>query len=106
MPFKAPIVNAKDLSAAVGAALKAVPKDVVAGPKIVIRPEIIGLILRERIELNEALATATTIAKGVTVAIRGNEALKGLKVSEPGLIVTRKGILAGFFPTDIPTFEF
>ncbi|HEU0119985.1 MAG TPA: hypothetical protein VFQ91_05620 [Bryobacteraceae bacterium] len=106
MAFKAPSIGSKDLSTAVAAALKALPKELAAGPKVVIRPEIIGIILRERLELKEALDTAAVLAKGIGTAARGNEALKGLKISEPGLLVTKKGILAGFFPTDGPTFEF
>lgn len=105
MPFKAPSIGSKDLNAAVAAAVKTVPKELVAGPRTVIRPEIIGIILRQNLELAEALKTATAISKSVATAVRGNEALKGLKVSEPGLIVTKGGILAGFFPMDAPTFE-
>lgn len=106
MPFKAPSIAPKDLSAAVAAAMKTLPRDTAAGPKIIIRPEIIGLILRDPIDFKSALDTAAIVAKGVTAAARGNEALKGLKVSEPGLLVTKKGVLAGFFPTEGPTFEF
>jgi len=106
MPFKAPSIGSRDLSAAVTAALKNLPKELVAGPKVVIRPEIIGIILRENLALKEALDAATIVSKGVATAARGNEALKGLKISEPGLLVTKKGILAGFFPTDGPMFEF
>jgi len=105
MAFKAPSVGSKDLSAAVAAAVKALPKDIVAGPKVIIRPEIIGLIIRDQLDLKAALSTANTLAKGVAAAARGNEALAGLKVSEPGLLITNKGILAGFFPNPGPTFE-
>ncbi|MBI2689104.1 MAG: hypothetical protein HYX27_22600 [Acidobacteria bacterium] len=106
MPFKAPSVGAKDLSAAVAAALKTMPKELVAGPKLVIRPEIIGIILREQLELKQALDAATAVAKGVSAAARGNDALKGMKISEPGLLVTKGGILAGFFPSEPPMIEF
>ena len=106
MPFKAPSVSARDLSAAVAGAIKVVPKDLVAGPKLVIRPEIIGIILRDQLELKQALETATAVTRGVTAAMKGNDAFKGLKISEPGLLVTRGGILAGFFPTEPPMIEF
>lgn len=105
MIFKAPSVGAKDLSAAVAAAIKTLPREVVAGPKVIIRPEIIGIIIREQLDIKTALGTATTIARGITAASRGNEALAGLKVTEPGLLITNKGILAGFFPSPAPTFE-
>jgi hypothetical protein len=105
MPLKAPTISTRDLSVAAPPPPKTVPREIVAGPKIVIRPEIIGIIIRERMELKEALQTATAISKGVSANIRQNPALKGLSASEPGLLVTGKGILAGFFPGNGPTFE-
>jgi hypothetical protein len=104
MPFKAPTIGIKDLNTAVTAALKNVPRDLVAGPKVVIRPEIIGIILREGLELKEALGAANTIARGVNASAKELSNLGGIRGAEPGLLVTKKGILAGFFPAG-PMFE-
>jgi hypothetical protein len=104
MPFKAPTIGIKDLNSAVTAAVKTLPREQVGGSKLVIRPEIIGIILREGLELREALGAANTITRSVMASARESEKLGAVRGAEPGLLVTKNGILAGFFPAG-PMFE-
>jgi hypothetical protein len=95
----------KDLSGAVSAALKNVPREIIVGPRPVIRPEIIGIIIRDPLQIKNALGTAEAIRKDMAASAKGNPALTAIATSEAGVLITRGGILAGFIPARPPIFE-
>ena len=91
MPTKADVIPIKDLAKTVEAAVQEAARKHRVGLQggNVLRPgTLIGRILREDIALEQAQAFATTVAR---TAGRG---------AEPGLVFTKGGILAGYWPVD------
>ncbi|MBY0277835.1 hypothetical protein K2Z84_21075 [Candidatus Binatia bacterium] len=97
MAKKPTSISAKALSSTVSAAVKKLNLAVLE-PKVISRPEIIGIILRDAVAIPDALKTAESLAKSVGTAAKTSSALAGLKTLEPVVVITKKGVLAGFFP--------
>jgi hypothetical protein len=105
MATKPANISAKALSSAVTAAVKKLNVQTL-GPKVISRPEIIGIILKDALTISDALKTAESLAKSVGVAAKGSASLAALRVPEPAVVITKKGILAGFFPVAGSPLEF
>jgi len=91
MPVRPDVLDVRELSKAVDAAVKVASKkhEVAAEAGLTFDPSIlVGRYLKVAIEPKTALAFATDVARSVG---RGNE---------PAVFITNKGILCGFIPVD------
>ena len=90
-------ISAKALSSAVTAAVKKLNVEAL-DTRVISRPEIIGIRLKDVATISDALKAAESVSRSVGVAAKANTALKGLRTPEAAVVITKKGILAGFFP--------